>query len=124
MIKKRKGMLIAVAAITALGTGGVAIAGATGGGEDPERAITGAALERASASALAETGGGKVTDTEAGDEDGAYEVEVTLGDGREVDVHLDKAFRVLGSEAEGDGAEEPGEAGEDRSEGGVPLSEG
>ena len=100
MKDKLKGMLIAVAAIAALGAGGAAVAGATGGGEDPERAITGPALERASAAALAETRGGRVTDTEAGDEEGAYEVEVTLGDGREVDVHLDKAFGVLGAEAE------------------------
>ena len=103
MQDKLKGMLIAVAAIAALVVGGVAVAGAAGGGEDgPERAITGTALERASAAALAETKGGTVTDTELGDEEGAYEVEVTLAGGREVDVHLDNAFSVLGTEAEKD----------------------
>ena len=45
-----------------------------------------------------ETGGGKVTGTEAGDEEGAYEVEVTRADGSQVDVHLDKAFNVISSE--------------------------
>jgi len=36
-----------------------------------------------------------VTDTEVGDEDSYYEVEVTLGDGSQVDVQLDKAFKVV-----------------------------
>ena len=35
------------------------------------------------------TGGGKVTGTENGDENGAYEVEVTKDDGTVVDVHLE-----------------------------------
>ncbi len=52
-------------------------------------------VTRAKAVALDHTGGGKVTDTEAGDEEGAYEVEVTLDDGSQVDVHLDKGFNVL-----------------------------
>ncbi len=68
------------------------------GGEIP---ITGQALERASTAALAEVGGGTVTDTEVGDEEGYYEVEVTLDDGRQVDVHLDRDFTVIGTEADG-----------------------
>lgn len=104
---KSKGMLIAMAAVAALAAGGVAVAGAAGGDEDgPERAITGTALERASSAALAETKGGKVTDTELGDEEGAYEVEVTFAGGREVDVHLDEAFRVQATEAEEGGRDE------------------
>jgi hypothetical protein len=62
--------------------------------------ITGTALARASAAALEHTGGGRVTDTEAGDEGGAYEVEVTLADGSQVDVHLDAGFAVIGDEAD------------------------
>jgi hypothetical protein len=31
----------------------------------------------------------------------AYEVEVTLDDGSQVDVHLDAGFNVLGDEADG-----------------------
>ena len=65
---------------------------------DPVSAATppwGAALDRASAAALQEAGSGRVTDTEAGDEEGAYEVEVTKPDGSQVDVHLDEQFRVL-----------------------------
>jgi uncharacterized membrane protein YkoI len=103
MKDKIKGAVIAIAAIAALAVGGAAIAGA-GGGEDDgsDRAIRGQALDRASAAALAETGGGKVTETEVGDEEGAYEVEVTRPDGSQVDVHLDKDFNVLSSSGDDD----------------------
>jgi uncharacterized membrane protein YkoI len=82
--------------------GGAAIAGAAGGDDDDgsDRAIAGQALERASAAALAETGGGKVTETEVGDEESYYEVEVTLRDGRQVDVQLDRDFQVVGQSAD------------------------
>jgi uncharacterized membrane protein YkoI len=104
MRDKLKGALIATAVIAALATGGAAIAGAAGGGEDnrPDKAITGPALERASQAALQETGGGRVTETEAGDEEGAYEVEVTKADGSQVDVHLDTGFQVRAAENDGE----------------------
>jgi uncharacterized membrane protein YkoI len=73
-------------------------------GGDDERPITGTALARASAAALEHTGGGRVTETEVGDEEGYYEVEVTLSDGRQVDVHLDASFEVLGGESDEDEA--------------------
>jgi uncharacterized membrane protein YkoI len=98
MTDRLKRTLIAGAAGATLATGGAAIAGAASG--DEERPITGAALDRASAAALEHTGGGRVTETESGDEEGAYEVEVTLDDGRRVDVHLDRAFHVLGQKAD------------------------
>lgn len=66
--------------------------------EGPDIPITGAALEQASAAALEYVGEGRVTDTEVGDEEGYYEVEITLDNGREVDVHLDESFNVLGRE--------------------------
>lgn len=99
MQDKNKGAVIAIAAIAALAVGGTAIAGAAGGRDDDgnDRAIRGQALDRASAAALAETGGGKVTETEMGDEEGAFEVEVSRADGSQVEVHLDKDFNVLGS---------------------------
>ena len=101
----RRKTFIAVAAVTAaLGAGGVAIAGASGDDEDrsPERPITGNALDRASAVALEHVGSGRVTGTETGDEEGRYEIEVTRGDGRQVDVHLDESFKVLGPKADDD----------------------
>jgi uncharacterized membrane protein YkoI len=66
--------------------------------EEVEVAITGTALEQASAVALAHMGEGRVTDTEVGDEEGFYEIEVTLNNGNEVDVHLDENFNVLSVE--------------------------
>ena len=103
MKDKIKGAAIAALAIVALAIGGAAIAGATGGDDDKtDKPIAGQALERAKAVALDHIGGGKVTGTEAGDEEGAYEVEVTRADGSQVDVHLDKHFNVIDQAEDGD----------------------
>ena len=61
---------------------------------------------KAAALALAETGCGRVTETEVGDEESYYEVEVTLDNGTQVDVQLDKSFNVVGSESDGAGEDE------------------
>jgi uncharacterized membrane protein YkoI len=108
MNDKLKGALITGTAIAALAVGGVAIAGAAGGGDDDgrERAISGTALDRASAAALDHTGGGRVTETETGDEESWYEVEVTRGDGSQVDVQLDRDFHVVGSEGDDERGED------------------
>ena len=80
------------------------------GGDDSEPPITGDALARATQAALADTGGGRVTDTEVGDEDSYYEVEVTLDDGSQVDVQLDEGFNVVGGETDGAGEDDgPGD---------------
>jgi hypothetical protein len=114
MTDKLKGALIAGTVIAALAAGGVAIAGAAGGDDDAtERPISGGALDRASAAALDHTGGGRVTGTEVGDEEGYYEVEVTRDDGSQVDVHLDRGFHVLGAAGDDDGAGEDDGAGDD-----------
>lgn len=89
------------AAVLAVALAGGGVALAANGGDENERldvAITGAALERASEAALEHLGEGLVTDTEVGEEEGFYEVEVTLDDGDEVDVHLDEDFALLGDE--------------------------
>ena len=109
MTTKLKRVLAAAAALAALALGGAAIAGATGGDDDDaetERPITGAALDRAEAAALRETGGGSVTDTETGDEESYYEVEVTRDDGSQVDVQLDREFSVVGSSADDESDDE------------------
>jgi uncharacterized membrane protein YkoI len=91
------GTLVVAAAVT----GGVAIA--SGGDDDAtETPITGSALDKAEAAALAHTGEGNVTATEVGDEESYYEVEVTLDDGSQVDVQLDRSFDVVGSEGDGE----------------------
>jgi uncharacterized membrane protein YkoI len=108
MNDKIKRIVIALAAVAALGAGGAAIATAAGGGDDDgtEKAISGGALDRASQAALAHTGGGEVTDTEVGDEESYYEVEVTRGDGSQVDVQLDRDFKVVGAEGDSDKSED------------------
>jgi uncharacterized membrane protein YkoI len=66
--------------------------------DDAEAPITGDALVEASAVALEHSGGGTVTETEVGDEESYYEVEVTMDDGRQIDVQLDEQFNVVGDE--------------------------
>ena len=111
MTTKIKRTIAAVAALAALAVGGAAIAGATGGDDDGEneQPITGAALDRAEGAALQETGGGSVTETEVGDEESYYEVEVTLDDGSQVDVQLDRDFAVVGSSADDESDDGSGE---------------
>ena len=94
-------------AVIATGIVGVALAGGGGiawavsGGD--ERPLTGAARDRAVAAALRLTGGGSVTETETGEGGAAYEVEVRLANGRQVEVALDSAFNVVSKEADDDG---------------------
>lgn len=95
--KKIIGIVAAVIAVAAIG-GGAAVA--TGVGDDNEQPITGEALEKVSEAALDYTGEGHVSETEVGDEDSYYEVEVTLDDGSQIDVQLDENFKVVGSEAD------------------------
>lgn len=92
----------AVAASVGLVGGGVGVAAATGSGDDDhtDTAITGEALDRASAAALDFIGEGTVTQTEVGDEESLYEVEVTRTDGTQVDVQLDENFAVVGSKTD------------------------
>jgi uncharacterized membrane protein YkoI len=93
--------VIGVSAVTLAGAGtGIAVASSSGDDDAASKPITGPALQEASAAALAETGGGKVTATELGDEEGYYEIEVTLADGSQVDVHLDRNLKVLDAKAD------------------------
>jgi uncharacterized membrane protein YkoI len=102
---QRKVRIALVAAAVAIGAAGVGIAtvGAASN-DDNETPITGAALEQASKAALAYTGGGRVTGTEVGDEDSYYQVEVTLDNGKQLDVQLDESFHVVNAadDREGD----------------------
>ena len=99
-MNRRTRWIVGAGLAVALVGGVTGMAVAAGG--DPTRPITGEALGKASAAALAHTGGGRVTGTEVGDEEGYYEVEVTLPGGGQVDVHLDQAFKVLGGTADQD----------------------
>jgi uncharacterized membrane protein YkoI len=105
-MKRRTKAAIVTAAVVVLGGAGATGVTMAAGGDDAEAPITGDALTKASAAALAHTGEGRVTDTEVGDEDSYYEVEVTLDDGSEVDVQLDKTFHVVSAEADDDSGED------------------
>ena len=79
----------------ASGTGTGTVAPSTGDGSD-DSDLTGADYDRASAAAIEEAGGGVVTDADRSDDAGvAYEVDVRLDDGTEVDVDLDADFGVV-----------------------------
>jgi hypothetical protein len=99
---RTKVVIAAAAVVVAAGIGtGIAVA-ANDDDEDvrPDVPIEGTDLDRASSAALDHVGEGRVTDTEVGDEESYYEVEITLEDGSQVDVQLDERFRVVGQEAD------------------------
>ena len=100
LTKKQKAAIV-VGTVGLIAAGGTGAAIAVNGDDDAtDRPIEGDALEQAERAALAETGGGTVTETEVDDEESYYEVEVTLEDGSQVDVQLDRDFQVVGSEAD------------------------
>jgi hypothetical protein len=99
---KSVGIVTAVgAAAVAIGTG-IAAAQPDDGEGTP---ITGDALTKASQAALAFTGGGTITATEAGDEESFYQVEVTKADGSVTDVNLNQDFMIVGSKTEPPGSD-------------------
>ena len=101
---QRRTKVIAAGALLVAGVAagtGIAVAGGEDDNEGPDTPITGDALDQASRAALAYTGEGEVTETEVGDEESLYEVEVTLDDGSQVDVQLDEDFNVVSSETDG-----------------------
>jgi hypothetical protein len=103
MDSKRRWIAGGVLALALIG-GGAGLAIASAGGE--EHRLTGPALDRATAAALAHTGGGTVVEAEAGDDGAAYSVEVRLDDGTVVDVSLDANLRVVVGASEDEGTPE------------------
>jgi hypothetical protein len=87
---------LAVAAVIA--GGGAVMATST----DDDAQLTGEQRDKAVAAARAHVGEGEVTDTEAGDDGAAYGVEIRKPDGTQVEVNLDKDYRVTGTEADDD----------------------
>lgn len=101
-MKKTKILLISAALLVAAAIPAIAQAG-NGSSEtgDNDTPITGPALEHATSAALDHLGEGTVTETEVGDEESMYEVEVILDNGNQVDVQLDETFTVVGTEEDG-----------------------
>jgi uncharacterized membrane protein YkoI len=100
---QRRTRWIATAGLAVAMAGGIAAANADG---DTDQELTGPTRDRAEAAALAATGGGTVLETEIGDGNAAYGVEIRLPDGRQIEVNLDKTFNVVGQEPDED---HPGE---------------
>ena len=96
MINAKTLLVAAVAAMLLLLGAGVAYATASGNASGN---ASGTNLEKAKSVALEQVNG-RVTGSEVGDEEGAYQVEVTKSDGTQVDVNLDKNFSVLGTPAD------------------------
>ena len=96
---------IAGIAVIAAGTGTMGVATAGSDDDATETPITGGDLNHATRVALDHTGDGRVTGTEVGDEESYYEVEVTLSNGDQVDVQLDRNFEVVNAapDSENDG---------------------
>jgi hypothetical protein len=92
-------------ALVAVAVGGGAYAYA--GGDDGEGNATGPGADRARRAAVAHLGGGTANEVERGDEEGAWEVEVTKSNGETVDVHLDTSYKVLS--VEGDSEDDAGD---------------
>lgn len=128
MKPRRKTFLAAAAVVTLAALGGVALASGDDSAEDtaegPDVAITGNAFDAASQAALDYLGEGQVTDTEVGDEESYYEVEVTRDDGSQVDVQLDEDFNVVGDEQENETEENDAEDEADRPEANADEDEG
>jgi uncharacterized membrane protein YkoI len=103
-VKRRTSLVVAgaIAAVAIAVGSGIAVAA---GDDDSEGPITGRALDRASEAALAHVGEGRVTETEVGDEESYYEVEVRRDDGSQVDVQLDEDFEVVGQKVDDDRTE-------------------
>jgi uncharacterized membrane protein YkoI len=102
MSRRLERMLVAALAVVAVAvTGGIAIAAGVG---DDDHPLTGTTLRKATAAALAHTGGGTISESEVGDDGAAYDVEVRLANGNTVEVRLDSQYRVIGQEADDDGA--------------------
>jgi uncharacterized membrane protein YkoI len=111
-MNKRRKIIIVGGSVLALAAGGAGVAVATGGSDDENSApIQGAELSKAEAAALDSVGQGRVTETEKGDEESLYEVEVTKDDGSQVDVQLDADFNVVGSKT--DSESEGGDSGDE-----------
>jgi hypothetical protein len=95
--------LVGLMAISILaGTGGALATVAEAAGDD-DRPISGEARDKCIAAALAGHPGGTVMETEADNDGAAYEVEIRLEDGSQVEVNLNRDCQVIGQEADDDG---------------------
>jgi hypothetical protein len=100
-MQKRTKLILATGLVIAGVVGGAGAVMATNAENDAP--LTGESRDRAVASAKAHVGEGEVTETEMGDDGAAYGVEILKADGTQVEVNLDRDYRVTGTEADDDG---------------------
>jgi uncharacterized membrane protein YkoI len=104
MRNRTKALIAAgVVVVAGVGTGAAVIAG----GDTDQPISNKSDRERAEEAAVRYVGEGRATETEEGDEESYYEVEVRRDDGSQVDVQLDRNFNVVGSSED---EEDSGEA--------------
>lgn len=104
-MRTRTKVLIGSVIAAGLVASAVGVGIAAGADDGSDAPLGGDALDRATAAALAHTGG-EVIETETGDGGAAYGVEIREEDGTVVEISLDADFRVIGSESDDDGAAE------------------
>ena len=107
-VKTTTKVLIGGATALVLTGSAVGVSLATGGDDGSDAPLTGSDLDRATAAAIAHTGGGEILETEVGDDGAAYGVEIRLPDGSVVEVALDDTFHVIGQASDDDGSGEDG----------------
>lgn len=94
-LRSKRVILPTIAAVAALGIGGVVWASTASAD------LQGSERDRVAAAATKAVGGGEVLKVEASDDrNEAYEVEVRKSDGTEVEVSLDKKLTVLGQDTD------------------------
>lgn len=94
ILRRRRIVIPAVATVAVLAVGGTLWAASADEVRGDER-------DRVETAAVTAAGGGKAVDVEKSDDRGeAYEVEVRLEDGREVDITLDDDLRVVERDAD------------------------
>ena len=97
---KRIKWMVGAGLAVAVVVGGAGAVMATSADDDAQ--LTGESRDKAVAAARAHVGEGEVTDTEVGDDGAAYGVEIRKPDGAQVEVLLDKDYKVTGTEADDD----------------------
>lgn len=89
--------------VVAISAGGVGAAVASGGGNDAKEQVNGPGADRAREAALAAHPGTANAVERDGENGATWEVEVTAGDGKTVDVRLDENYKVVVIEGDGEG---------------------
>ena len=103
---RRRRFVTGVSALVIAGAAAGTGLALTGGDDQP---LGGSTYDRAVEAALDFTHGGTVTEADSGDDGAAYDVEIRLDDGTQVDVQLDRDFAVIAGAADDDSSGNSGD---------------